>query len=96
MTETRTESVGDRVVVETGIVSAIDTAIAAALQKGFKLGFDHAVDGGEEAARQVPELADKLPLVLYFATEADRREMVDAVHAFKPGMVEAHWPEKKP
>jgi len=76
------------------LATAIDTAIAAAVQRGFKLGFEHAVEGGHEAARQVPELAGKEPLVLYFDNEADRREMVDAIHAAKPGLVEAHWPSK--
>lgn len=89
-----TAMVGDQVVAETGLISAIDTAIAAALQKGFRLGFEHAVEGGKEAARQVPELAGKEPLVLYFDNEADRREMVDAIHAAKPGMIAAHWPSK--
>jgi hypothetical protein len=77
-------------------IAAIDTAIAAATERGFKLGFDHAVEGGHEAARQLPALKDKLPIVLYFANDADRREMIDAIHLAKPGLVEARWPDPKP
>ncbi len=37
-------------------------------------------------------LEDTEPLVLYFATEADREELVTAILAEKPGMLTRHWP----
>ncbi len=37
-------------------------------------------------------LEDTKPLVLYFATEADREELVAAILAEKPGMITRHWP----
>lgn len=71
-----------------------DTAIAGAVARGFRLGFEHAVAGGEEAAG---ELGGRglLPLVMYFGNEADRREMIDAVAMCKPGMVETRIPERR-
>lgn len=37
-------------------------------------------------------LENTLPLCLYFGTEQDRQEFLDAVHEAKPGMVARHWP----
>ncbi len=37
-------------------------------------------------------LEDTEPLVLYFATEADREELVNAILAEKPNMITRHWP----
>lgn len=72
---------------------AIDTAIAAAHQAGFRSGFEHAVAGGEEANGFFKERG-MLPLVLYFKKEADRNETIDAIHIAKPGLVEAKVPER--
>ncbi len=67
----------------------------ALVEAGFKLGFEHAVEGGEEFAKRVPALAGKAPLVLYFDNEEDRRGMMDAIAIAKPGMVEAKVPERR-
>lgn len=37
-----------------------------------------------------PELRGFSPLVLYFATEADKAEMVEAIKLAKPGMITKH------
>lgn len=37
-------------------------------------------------------LEDTLPLCLYFGSEQDRKEFLEAVHEAKPGMVARHWP----
>lgn len=76
------------------LADAVDFTIATAVARGFRLGFEHAVAGGEEAAG---ELGGRglLPLVMYFSTEADRREMIDAVELAKPGMTETRIPERR-
>lgn len=76
---------------EDELVAAIDREIAAA----FRAGFEHAVAGGDEAAKKHGIDPATLPLVMYFANEADRREMIDAVAFAKPGMVEIKIPEPK-
>lgn len=72
--------------------SAIEVAIAAGVQRGFRLGFEHAVAGGEEA-KGIFKSRGMFPLVMYFADEAGRNEMIDAVHLAKPGMAEVKIPE---
>jgi hypothetical protein len=39
-----------------------------------------------EAVEAAPELLGKLALVMYFETEADKDELVAAIHMIKPGM----------
>lgn len=73
---------------------AIDDALKAAMQRGFKTGFEHAVAGGEEASKRSIVPKALLPLVMYFAKEEDRREMIDAVQLAKPGMCEFKVPER--
>jgi hypothetical protein len=67
----------------------IDTAIAEA----FKTGFEHAVIGGKEASRKLPQLKSAMPLVLYFGNEKDRQEFADMIHECKPHMIEIKIPE---
>ena len=76
------------------LADAVDFTIAAAVARGFRLGFEHAVAGGAEAAGELRG-RDLLPLVMYFGNETDRREMIDAVQTAKPGMVETIIPERK-
>ena len=46
-----------------------------------------------EIGRAADEKLDAtLPLCLYFDSEQDRAEFVDAVHAAKPGMIARRWP----
>ncbi len=61
--------------------------------EGFKAGFEHAVAGGEEAMGIIPK--GNLPLVMYFVTVEDRREMIDAVQLAKPGMATMKIPERR-
>lgn len=37
-----------------------------------------------------PELTGTVPLVLYFGTEADRQELIEALRQAKPGMITKH------
>ena len=37
-------------------------------------------------------LEDTVPLCLYFGSDADRREFIDAVQMAKPGMISKRWP----
>lgn len=69
-------------------------AIDGAIVEAFKVGFRHAVEGGHEAPKRLPQLKGSTPLVLYFANDADRQEMVDAV-AGLPRIIETDWPGKK-
>lgn len=62
---------------------------------GFRIGFEHAVAGGHDAAAQIPALKGHEPLVLYFGNEEDRREMIDAIQLAKPGMAEVKIPERR-
>ncbi len=68
----------------------IDVAIAEAL----KTGFEHAVSGGKEASRKLPQLKAAMPLVLYFGNEQDRKEFADMIHEVKPHMIEVKVPER--
>jgi hypothetical protein len=43
----------------------------------------------------IDAVKNALPLVLYFASAADRQEMIDAVHAAKPGMVAHAIPDQE-
>lgn len=45
------------------------------------------------AVDQMPELVGTVPLVLYFASEQDRREFVALCHEAKPGMIARTLPE---
>lgn len=73
--------------------SSIALQIDAAIADAFKTGFEHAVVGGREAARKMPQLKDALPLVVYFVDAKDRQEFADAIHEAKPHMVECRVPE---
>lgn len=108
MTDTKNRTPGERLVIENfspdgrpwstpkAIAAAflIDKAVAEAEQRGFRAGFEHAVAGGEEAGGLMGD-AGKDPLVLYFESEVGRREMVAALIAAPPGMVECRIPERK-
>lgn len=61
-------------------------------EAAFQLGFEHAVAGGKEAGGIIPK--GRLPLVMYFGSEEDRREMIDAVQLAKPGMARFKIPER--
>lgn len=41
---------------------------------------------------RVEELERTMPLVMYFANDEDRQEMIDAVRAAKPGMISRKLP----
>lgn len=75
---------------EQTLADTIDNAIAEA----FKAGFEHAVDGGDEAARRMPQLKNSMPLILYFLSENDRREFAQMITALKPGMIEHKIPKR--
>lgn len=77
------------------LASAIDQALLAARQDGFNIGFEHAVAGGDEASKRHGIPRHLLPLVMYFRSEEDRREMIDAVHLAKPGMTTVKIPERR-
>lgn len=70
--------------------AAIDLAVADA----FQTGFEHAVAGGQEASRKFPQLADSMPLVLYFQTEQDRQEFISLVGDAVPGLTAHRVPER--
>jgi hypothetical protein len=71
------------------LAGEIDAAIADA----FKTGFEHAVKGGKEASRKLPQLKGAMPLVLYFGNDKDRQEFADMIHEAKPHMIEIKVPE---
>lgn len=73
------------------IIEMLDTAV----ERGFKIGFEHAVAGGDEASKQHGIPRYLLPLVMYFGSEEDRREMIDAVELAKPGMTKSKIPERR-
>lgn len=73
--------------------ASIAMQIDAAIADAFKTGFEHAVVGGKEAARKMPQLKDALPLVVYFVDAKDRQEFADAIYEAKPHMVECRVPE---
>lgn len=76
---------------EQTLADSIDRAIAAA----FKTGFEHAVAGGEEAGRKIPQLKDSMPLVLYCRNEADRQEIISGfAEALGADRAEIKIPEK--
>jgi hypothetical protein len=77
------------------LAEAIDRAIKAAREDGFRIGFEHAVAGGDEASKRHGIAPHLMPLVMYFGNEGDRREMIDAVHMAKPGMVTVKIPERR-
>lgn len=46
-----------------------------------------------EIGRAADERFDNsVPLALYFSTEEDRAEFLEAVKEAKPGMISRHWP----
>ena len=55
----------------------------------------HAVAGGEEASKRHGIPRHLLPLIMYFGSEEDRREMIDAVELAKPGMTKIKIPERR-
>jgi len=77
------------------LATAIDQAIKAAREDGFRIGFEHAVAAGDEASKRHGIPREKLPLVMYFNTEEDRQEMIDAIREAHPGMVTVKIPERK-
>lgn len=74
---------------EQTLADTIDNVIADA----FKAGFEHAVVGGKEASRKLPQLKHAMPLVLYFCNEQDRQEFAEMIQAAKPNMIEIKIPE---
>lgn len=80
---------------EAEILGTILGMLDTATERGFRIGFEHAVAGGDEAAKKHGVAPHLLPLVMYFASEEDRREMIDAVQLAKPGMVEMKIPERR-
>lgn len=58
----------------------------------FRLGFEHAVEGGKEYAKRMPELEPLASVVLYFESEAIRQDFVKTVEQILPGMAEAVIP----
>jgi hypothetical protein len=77
------------------VAAEIDRALKAAREDGFRTGFEHAVAGGDEASKRHGIAPHLMPLVMYFGSEEDRREMIDAVHLAKPGMVTVKIPEHR-
>lgn len=75
-------------------VEFVRAMVEAAVLDAFRAGFEHAVAGGEELCRGMFP-PHSLPLVMYFGSEEDRREMIDAVAIAKPGMVEMKIPERR-
>lgn len=69
--------------------------VERAIEDAFRLGFEHAVAGGEEANGFFARLETAAPLVLYFKNEVDRREMIDALQAGRPDMIELKIPERR-
>jgi hypothetical protein len=74
-------------------VDQVSDAVDAAIAESFQCGFEHAVKGGEEASRKMPQLKDSLPLVMYFRNAQDRQDFVDLCREAKPGMAEYKIPE---
>jgi hypothetical protein len=72
------------------IASEIDAAIADA----FKVGFEHACAGGQEAGRKMPQLKNAMPLVLYVADDQTRRELIELFKETHPHSIEARIPEE--
>lgn len=90
-----TEIVRDaRVSLSTKTAEFIRSAVEVAIEDGFAVGFEHAVAGGEEAAKIIPSLVGKMPLVLYFDNEADRKDMVDGL-ALAAGLTAARIPKRR-
>lgn len=48
---------------------------------------DQATDAALAALHPIEAVADAKPVIIYFPTEADREEFIEAIHAVKPGMV---------
>jgi hypothetical protein len=98
--KTRGRELAEQFRVARGLIDdlsvAIDQAIRAAREEGFKIGVEHAVAGGDEASKRHGIPRHLLPLVMYFGNEEDRREMIDAVQEAKPGMIKIKIPERKP
>jgi hypothetical protein len=74
-------------------INDVSDEIDAAVADAFKTGFEHAVSGGMEASRKLPQLKHAMPLVLYFLNEQDRQEFADMIHEVKPHMIEVKTPE---
>jgi len=87
------EQIIDRACLATVDAQPLAAEIDAAIADAFKVGFEHAVHGGKEAARKLPQIKNALPLVIYFVNDADRKEFSDAMHEAKPGLVECRIPE---
>jgi hypothetical protein len=80
---------------EAEILGTIIEMLDTATERGFRIGFEHAVAGGDEASKKHGIAPHLMPLVMYFGNEEDRREMIDAVHEAKPGMVTIKIPERR-
>jgi hypothetical protein len=80
---------------EAEILGTIIEMLDTATERGFRIGFEHAVAGGEEASKKHGIPRHLLPLVIYFGSEEDRREMINAVLEAKPGMVTVKIPERR-
>ena len=53
----------------------IAALIDGQILQAFRNGFEHATAGGEEAGRRMPQLKGAMPLVVYVADDATRREL---------------------
>ncbi len=93
--KTRGQKLADKYGCGTIVAAEVDQAIKAAREDGFRIGFEHAVAGGDEASKRHGIAHHLLPLVMYFGSEEDRREMIDAVQEAKPGMVTIKIPERR-
>lgn len=74
-------------------VERVGAEAGSDLERGFRIGFEHAVAGGEEAGKALQ--TGKLPLVMYFGSEESRREMIDAVQAIHPHWAVVKIPERR-
>ena len=92
------ETIGQRIIAKAGISDRdgdpLAAEIDAAIESAFQVGFEHAVAGGKEATRKFPQFKDPMPLVLYFAHETDRPEMIDMILEVKRGLIECKIPEE--
>lgn len=90
------KSIGEKIIDKACLAIAdaqpLAAEIDAAIADAFKVGFEHAVHGGKEAARKLPQLRNALPLVVYFVNDKDRKEFAEAMHEAKPDMVECKIP----
>lgn len=73
------------------IESALREAYRAWQEEALQDRYDFELSETGRAASE--KLADAKPLVLYFATEADREELVAIYQQAKPGAITRRWPK---